>query len=149
MPRPRLRCGSAVSRGAETREAIFAQPDWLRGVPARVGSRRLPQVRVVFAGCGTSFHAAQTGGEAVQALDLVHERLERADVFVLVSHEGQTPLTLEVAKSYPEVEKWLVTGAVESPLAEFCDEVVEAVGVHLLGRPGEDQCPIRCLLVRV
>jgi fructoselysine-6-P-deglycase FrlB-like protein len=91
-----------------------------------VGSRRLPQVRVVFAGCGTSFHAAQTGGEAVQALDLVHERLERADVFVLVSHEGQTPLTLEVAKSYPEVEKWLVTGAVESPLAEFCDEVVVA-----------------------
>jgi len=54
--------------GELTRKAVFAQPEWLRGVPDRVGDRRLPDGRVVFTGCGTSFHAAQTGGESLQAL---------------------------------------------------------------------------------
>ena len=50
----------------ETRQAVFAQPEWLRAVPT---NRQLPPTaRVVFTGCGTSFHAAQTGGVAVQAL---------------------------------------------------------------------------------
>jgi glucosamine--fructose-6-phosphate aminotransferase (isomerizing) len=62
----------------------------------------------------------------VEALDLVREGLKGADLLVLVSHEGQTALTLEVAKTYPEVKKWLVTGAAESPLADLCDEVVMA-----------------------
>ena len=53
--------------GEATRAAIAAQPDWLRSVPT---DRRLPDgARVVYTGCGTSFHAAQTGGEAVQALE--------------------------------------------------------------------------------
>ena len=44
----------------ETRTAVFAQPDWLRRVPV---DRRLPEgARVLHIGCGTSFHAAQTGG---------------------------------------------------------------------------------------
>ena len=50
----------------ETRRAVLAQPEWLRQVPA---SKELPAgARVVFTGCGTSFHAAQTGGWAVDAL---------------------------------------------------------------------------------
>ena len=53
--------------GEKTRKAIEAQPEWLRQVPA---DRRFPGGRAVFTGCGTSFHAAQTGGEAVQALEL-------------------------------------------------------------------------------
>ena len=53
--------------GDLTRASIQAQPDWLRQVPS---DRRLPDgARVVYTGCGTSFHAAQTGGDAVQALE--------------------------------------------------------------------------------
>jgi glutamine---fructose-6-phosphate transaminase (isomerizing) len=108
-----------VPAGEQTRAAIAAQPDWLRAVPA---GRRLPRGRIVYTGCGTSFHAAQTGGEAVQALDFVLAP-PAADVLVLVSHEGTTPLTLEAARSFAG-PKWLVTGAGESPLAAVCSEVV-------------------------
>ena len=65
--------------GERTREAVFAQPDWLRQVPT---DARLPDdARVVYTGCGTSFHAAQTGGDAVQALEAV---LSPPDADVLV-----------------------------------------------------------------
>ena len=57
-----------MANGEQTRAAIAAQPEWLRAVPA---DRRFPDARLLFTGCGTSFHAAQTGGEAVQALELV------------------------------------------------------------------------------
>ncbi len=105
--------------GVETRAAIAAQPDWLRQVPV---DRRLPEGRVVFTGCGTSFHAAQTGGEAVQALEAVL-RPPDADVLVCVSHDGTTRLTIEAAEAFAG-SKWLVTGAPESPLAQMCDVVV-------------------------
>jgi len=81
------------------RAAIAAQPDWLRGVPERVGARRLPEGRVVYVGCGTSFHAAQTGGEAIQALEAVLSPPE-ADLMVCVSHEVTTELTLEAARAF-------------------------------------------------
>jgi glutamine---fructose-6-phosphate transaminase (isomerizing) len=104
----------------ETRRAVLAQPEWLRGVPT---DKRLPDgASVVFVGCGTSFHAAQTGGVAVQALEAVLEP-PTADLMVCVSHEGETPLTLEAARAFPG-PKWLVTGAAESPLAELADEVI-------------------------
>ena len=97
----------------ETRRAVFAQPAWLASVPTGV---RLPEgARVVFVGCGTSFHAAQTGGVARQALEAVLDA-PRADLMVCVSHEGGTPLTLEAARRFGG-PKWLVTGAAESPLA--------------------------------
>lgn len=103
-----------------TRRAIFAQPEWLRAVPV---DRRLPAgARAVFVGCGTSFHAAQTGGWAVQALEAVLEPPD-ADVMVCVSHEGETPLTLEAARAFPG-PKWLVTGKADSPLGMLADEVV-------------------------
>ena len=108
--------------GEKTREAVSAQPDWLRKVPV---DRRLPPGRVLFTGCGTSFHAAQTGGEAVQALELVLRPEREADVLVAVSHEGETPLTLEAVRAW-RGESWLVTGAPESPTAAACDEVVVA-----------------------
>jgi fructoselysine-6-P-deglycase FrlB-like protein len=85
--------------------------------------RRL-QGRALFTGCGTSFHAAQTGGEAVQALELVL-RPREADVLVAISHEGETPLTLEAARAF-KGPVWLVTGKPESPLGELADEVVVA-----------------------
>jgi glucosamine 6-phosphate synthetase-like amidotransferase/phosphosugar isomerase protein len=107
--------------GERTRKAIAAQPEWLRGVPT---DRRLPEGRTVFTGCGTSFHAAQTGGKAVQALELVLRMVE-ADVLVAISHEGETPLTLEAAKAF-DGPVWLVTGKPESPLGELADEVVVA-----------------------
>ena len=108
--------------GERTREAVFAQPDWLRQVPT---DRRLPSASVLFTGCGTSFHAAQTGGEAVQALDLVLRPERAADVLVAISHEGTTPLTLEAVRAW-EGETWLVTGAPESPIAAACDQIVVA-----------------------
>jgi glucosamine--fructose-6-phosphate aminotransferase (isomerizing) len=102
------------------REAVLAQPEWLRQVPT---GRRLPfGARVVHTGCGTSFHAAQTGGAAVQALEAVLQPPE-ADVLVCVSHEGDTALTLEAARAFPG-EVWLVTGKADSPLAELAGEVV-------------------------
>jgi glutamine---fructose-6-phosphate transaminase (isomerizing) len=107
--------------GEKTRRAIESQPEWLRGVPT---DRRLPDGRVVFTGCGTSFHAAQTGGKAGQALELVL-RPPQADLLVAVSHEGDTPLTLEAAKAFGG-PVWLVTGKPASKLGELADEVIVA-----------------------
>ena len=103
---------------------MLAQPEWLRQVPAAL---RLPDgARVVFTGCGTSFHAAQTGAQdrnwAVQALEAVLSPPD-ADLLVCVSHEGDTPLTLEAARAF-RGPVWLVTGKPSSPLAELADEVV-------------------------
>jgi glucosamine 6-phosphate synthetase-like amidotransferase/phosphosugar isomerase protein len=109
-------------RGEQTRQAAFAQPEWLRHVPTDV---RLPDgARVLHTGCGTSFHAAWTGGEAVQALELVL-RPRDADLLIVVSHEGDTALTLEAARAF-DGERWLVTGKAESPLGELCERVVVA-----------------------
>ena len=107
--------------GDLTRAAIAAQPDWLRAVPT--GLRFPDGVRRLFTGCGTSFHAAQTGGDAVQALELVLRPERDAELLVIVSHEGETPLTLEAAEAW-RGPRWLVTGKAESPLAALCDEVV-------------------------
>jgi glucosamine--fructose-6-phosphate aminotransferase (isomerizing) len=112
--------------GEETRRAIAAQPEWLAQVPT---DRRFPEgARLLFTGCGTSFHAAQTGvtesgGEAVQALELALRPDREADLLVLVSHEGETPLTLAAARAW-RGPRWLVTGRADGPIAELCEEVV-------------------------
>src|SRR5215471_4504067 len=107
--------------GEQTRRAIAAQPEWLAQVPT---DRRFPDgARLLFTGCGTSFHAAMTGGEAVLALELVLRPERDADLLVLVSHEGETPLTLAAAQAWSG-PRWLVTGRAEGPIAELCDEVV-------------------------
>jgi glutamine---fructose-6-phosphate transaminase (isomerizing) len=107
----------------QTKRAIAQQPEWLAQVPT---DRRFPDgARLLFTGCGTSFHAAQTGGEAVQALELVLRPEREADLLVLVSHEGETPLTLQAAQAWPG-PRWLVTGKPEGPIAELCEEVVVA-----------------------
>jgi glutamine---fructose-6-phosphate transaminase (isomerizing) len=111
-----------VAAGEKMRRAIAAQPEWLRGVTDAVGWRRVQAGRVVLTGCGTSFHAAQTGGEAVQALEAVLAP-PRADLLIAVSHEGSTTLTLEAARAF-NGPVWLVTGTAESPLAEEADEVL-------------------------
>ncbi len=92
-----------MANGELTRAAMAAQPAWLRGVPT---DRRFPDARLLFTGCGTSFHAAQTGGDAVQALELVLRPEREADVLVCVSHEGATALTLEAVQAWPG-ETWL------------------------------------------
>ena len=109
--------------GEETRAAILSQPELLTAVPT---NRRLSSGRALFTGCGTSFHAAQTGGRALQALELVLAPEQDADLLVAVSHEGDTPLTLEAARAFPG-PLWLVTARAESPLAEIADEVVLAM----------------------
>jgi glutamine---fructose-6-phosphate transaminase (isomerizing) len=111
---------TVVESGEKTRNAIAAQPDWLARVPT---DRRLPSVRVLYTGCGTSFHVAQTGGEAVQALELVLRPERDADLLVVVSHEGSTHMTLQAARGWSG-PIWLVTGTAESPLAELAEEVV-------------------------
>ncbi len=107
--------------GEKMRRAVAAQPDWLARIPI---GRRLPEGRVAAVGCGTSFHAAQTTGRGVDALEAVLAPPD-ADVLVLVSHEGETPLTLEVAQAFPG-PKWLVTGRADGPIAEVCDQVLVA-----------------------
>ena len=89
--------GIDTHMAGETRRAVAAQPDWLRRVPT---DKRLPdEAVVVHTGCGTSFHAAQTGGWAVQALEAVL-RPPRADIMVCVSHEGGTALTMEAERMF-------------------------------------------------
>ena len=107
--------------GEKMRRAIQAQPAWLRQVPT---DRRLPEGRILYTGCGTSFHAAQTAGWALQALELVLAP-QKADALVVISHEGETALALEAARAF-DGPVWLVTGKPESPLAELADEVVVA-----------------------
>ena len=107
--------------GDLTRKAIAVQPEWLSQVPT---GRHLPEGRIAVVGCGTSFHAAQTSGNGYDALEFVLHPPE-ADVLVLVSHEGTTPLTIEAAEAFAG-PKWLVTAKAESPLAALCDEVVVA-----------------------
>ena len=104
----------------ETKRAVFAQPEWLRAVPTEL--RLPPDARVVHTGCGTSFHAAQTAGAALQALEAVLAP-PTADILVCVSHEGTTELTMEAERAFAG-DVWLVTGTAESPLAELCDEVI-------------------------
>jgi fructoselysine-6-P-deglycase FrlB-like protein len=107
--------------GEQTRRAVAAQPEWLALVPT---DKRFPEgARLLFTGCGTSFHAAMNGGEAVQALELVLHPEREADLLVCVSHEGETPLTLEAARAW-HGPRWLVTGKADGPIAELCDEVV-------------------------
>jgi fructoselysine-6-P-deglycase FrlB-like protein len=107
--------------GEQTRRAIASQPEWLSQVPT---DRRFPEgARLLFTGCGTSYHAAMTGGDAVQALELVLNPERQADLLVLVSHEGETPLTLEAARAWTG-SRWLVTGRADGPIAELCDEVI-------------------------
>jgi fructoselysine-6-P-deglycase FrlB-like protein len=107
--------------GEQTRRAIAAQPEWLSQVPT---DRRFPEdARLLFTGCGTSFHAAMTGGDSVPALELALRPERDADLLVLVSHEGETPLTLEAAHAW-RGPRWLVTGQADGPIAELCDEVI-------------------------
>ena len=123
-PGVRRHRGDGIDGGmpGETRTAVFAQPQWLRDVPT---DRKLPGgASVVHTGCGTSFHAAQTGGRAVQALEAVLDPPE-ADVLVCVSHEGDTALTLEAARAF-RGDVWLVTGKPSSPLADLAAEVIVA-----------------------
>src|SRR5258708_23766528 len=104
------------------RQAMHAQPAWLRGVPTDL---RLPEAaRIVYTGCGTSFHAAWTGGNGVQALELVL-RPREADVLVAVSHEGDTQLTLEAPRAFTG-ERWLVTGKPDSPLSHLRERAIVA-----------------------
>ena len=105
---------------------MAAQPAWLAQVPERVGEARLPaDARVLFTGCGTSYHAALACGPAAQALEVVLGNAPAADVLVAISHEGGTRLTLEAVESF-EGETWLVTGTADSPLARVVDHVVVA-----------------------
>jgi glucosamine--fructose-6-phosphate aminotransferase (isomerizing) len=115
-----------VPAGQLTRKAIAAQPEWLAQVPQRVGERRLPaDARVLFTGCGTSFHAGLACGQAAQALEVVTGTAPEADVLVAISHEGGTALTLEAVRSFAG-ETWLITGAEGSAIAKEVDHVVVA-----------------------
>jgi glutamine---fructose-6-phosphate transaminase (isomerizing) len=110
----------------ETEKAIAIQPEWLREVPGRVGDRRLPEGgRVLFTGCGTSFHAALACGEAVQPLDALLGEPPAAGVLVAISHEGGTRITLAALERFGG-EKWAITGAPESAIARAVDHVVVA-----------------------
>jgi fructoselysine-6-P-deglycase FrlB-like protein len=107
-----------------TRKAIAVQPEWLRQVPDRVGDLRLPGgVRVLFTGCGTSYHAALACGPAAQALEVVLGNSSPADVLVAVSHEGETALTRQAVEGF-EGETWLITGTPDGPIARAADHVV-------------------------
>ena len=119
--------------GEKTREAVFAQPEWLRRVTA---DARLPDVRIVFTGCGTSFHAAQTGGQAVEALDASIGPPD-ADVLVCVSHEGTTRMTRAAAGAFPGTTV-AVTAVAESPLVSECD-----IAFPMPGPPEESMCHTR------
>jgi glutamine---fructose-6-phosphate transaminase (isomerizing) len=112
--------------GDLTRKSIALQPEWLRQVPERVGDIRLPEgKRVLFTGCGTSFHAALACGPAAPALEVVLGNAPDADVLVALSHEGGTRLTLEAVEAF-RGETWVITAVDDSPIAHAVDRVVVA-----------------------
>jgi glutamine---fructose-6-phosphate transaminase (isomerizing) len=119
--------------GEKTRESVFSQPEWLRRVAT---DERLPDGRLVFTGCGTSYNAAQTGGQAVEALDASISP-PAADVLVCVSHEGTTRTTREAARAFPR-RTIAVTAVDESPLASECD-----VALPMPGPPEVSYCHTR------
>ena len=89
-----------------------------------MGDARLPRgARVLFTGCGTSYHAALACGSAAQALEVVLGDAADADVLVAMSHEGETALTLEAVEAF-DGETWLVTAVADSPIARAVDRVV-------------------------
>lgn len=95
-------------------------------MPERVGELRLPDgARVLFTGCGTSYHAALACGPAAQALEVVLGDAPPADVLVALSHEGETRLTLEAVEGFSG-ETWVITGAPASPIAKAADHIVGA-----------------------
>jgi glucosamine--fructose-6-phosphate aminotransferase (isomerizing) len=114
-----------MTKGRFPKPAAEMRADWLRQ-PFLAGGfadkNRRESQRGRFLGCGTSFHAAQTGGRAVQALEAVLAAPE-ADVLVCVSHEGDTALTIEAARAF-DGAVWLVTGTERSKLADLADEVM-------------------------
>ena len=71
-----------MSRGL-TAAAIAAQPSWLRAL--RVDARLPEAARVLFTGCGTSFHAALAAGPAAHALDVVLGDAPSADALVRIT----------------------------------------------------------------
>ena len=93
-------------------------------MPERTDERRLPEgARVLFTGCGTSYHAALACGPAAQALEVVLGNAPAADVLVTISHEGETRLTLEAVEAF-HGETWLITGVEDGPIASAVDHVV-------------------------
>ena len=60
----------------------------------------------------------------MQALDAVLAP-PAADALVVVSHEGDTALSVEAARAF-RGPRWVVTGKADSPLGELCEEVVVA-----------------------
>jgi glucosamine--fructose-6-phosphate aminotransferase (isomerizing) len=111
-----------MANGELTRAAMAAQPEWLRRVPF---DRRFPDARLLFTGCGTSFHAALACGEAAQALEVVIGNAPPADVLVAISHEGGTALTLDAVRGFSG-ETWLITGEADSAIGKEVDHVVLA-----------------------
>ena len=109
--------------GGLTSHAIAAQPAWLRAL--RVEERPPAGARVLFTGCGTSYHAALACGPAVHALDAVLGDAPPADVLVAISHEGETKLTLEAVQRFAG-ETWTITAAPNALIAKACDHVVVA-----------------------
>ncbi|MDQ3671125.1 MAG: SIS domain-containing protein [Actinomycetota bacterium] len=110
--------------GQLTLSAIALQPEWLGQVPDRVGTKRLPtDARVLFTGCGTSYHAALACGPAAQSLELVLGNAPEADVLVAISHQGTTLVTREAVEAF-HGETWLITGTSDSPLERVVDHVV-------------------------
>ena len=109
--------------GGLTAAAIAAQPAWLRAL--RVDEAVRSGARVLFTGCGTSYHAARAAGQAAHALDVVLGDAQPADVLVAISHEGETTLTLEAVQGFAG-ETWAITGKPDSAIPNACDHVVVA-----------------------
>src|SRR5947207_2666687 len=72
----------ALVPGGLTSLAIAAQPAWLRAL--RVEERLPAGARVLYTGCGTSYHAARAAGPAAHALDAVLGDAPAADVLVAI-----------------------------------------------------------------
>src|SRR5207247_971678 len=113
----------ALVPGGLTAKAIAVQPSWLAAL--RVEERLPERARVLFTGCGTSYHAALAAGPAAHALDVVLGASPDADVLVAVSHEGETTLTLEAVQGFAG-ETWALTGKADTPIPQACDHVVVA-----------------------
>ena len=78
------------ARTADPKGHRRCSPSGFGRCPSGSAIARLPEgARVLFTGCGTSFHAALACGRAAQALELVLGNAPEADVLVAIVARGR------------------------------------------------------------
>ncbi len=122
-----------------TTDEIASQPEvWRRALTADPATRQLlaaPGERVLVIGCGTSAFVAESLAALREDANLgvtdaayasEPRRWRDWDRVVAISRSGTTTEVIEALRNVPSgVRRVVVTGVVDSPIAEFADDVID------------------------